>query len=47
VGIRDQLALLELEKLVYEVGYEAANRPGWLDIPVAGLAAAVARDRAA
>ncbi|MGN6694361.1 MAG: maltokinase N-terminal cap-like domain-containing protein [Aquihabitans sp.] len=47
VGIRDQLALLELEKLVYEVGYEAANRPGWLDIPIAGLAAAIARDRAA
>ena len=29
--------LLEIEKLVYEVGYEAANRPGWLDIPVADL----------
>lgn len=47
VGVRDQLALLELEKLVYEVGYEAANRPGWLDIPVSGLAAAVAGERAA
>jgi trehalose synthase-fused probable maltokinase len=47
VGIRDQLALLELEKVVYEVGYEAANRPGWLDIPVSALAAAVAKDRAA
>ena len=47
VGIRDQLVLLELEKLVYEVGYEAANRPGWLDIPVSGLAAAVAGSRAA
>ncbi|MCU1371372.1 MAG: hypothetical protein JWO77_2566 [Ilumatobacteraceae bacterium] len=47
VGVRDLLMLLELEKLVYEVGYEAANRPDWLDIPVAGLEAAVAGSRAA
>ena len=26
-----------LEKCVYEVNYEADNRPDWLDIPLAGL----------
>ncbi|WP_419828262.1 maltose alpha-D-glucosyltransferase [Sphingomonas sp.] len=34
-------ALLELyliEKAAYEIGYEAANRPDWLGVPVAGLA---------
>ncbi len=33
------LDLFLLEKAAYEVGYEAANRPGWLGTPVAGLAA--------
>ena len=27
-----------VEKAGYEVGYEAANRPNWLGIPVTGLA---------
>jgi maltose alpha-D-glucosyltransferase/alpha-amylase len=27
-----------IEKAAYELGYEAANRPGWLAIPVNGLA---------
>jgi maltose alpha-D-glucosyltransferase/alpha-amylase len=33
-------ALLELfliEKAAYEIGYEAANRPTWLRVPLAGL----------
>ena len=32
------LDLFLLEKAAYEVNYEAANRPAWLRIPLAGLA---------
>jgi len=32
------LDLFLLEKAAYEVAYEAANRPDWIDVPVAGLA---------
>jgi maltose alpha-D-glucosyltransferase/alpha-amylase len=32
------LDLFLLHKAAYEVGYEAANRPGWLGLPVRGLA---------
>lgn len=35
--VEPQLALLELEKLVYELRYELRNRPAWVGIPVAGL----------
>jgi maltokinase len=31
------LDLFELEKAVYEVRYELAHRPDWVDVPVAGL----------
>jgi maltose alpha-D-glucosyltransferase / alpha-amylase len=31
------LKLFTLDKALYEIGYEAANRPSWLRIPVAGL----------
>ncbi|GGF47152.1 trehalose synthase [Azorhizobium oxalatiphilum] len=34
---RQLLDLLLLEKAAYEIGYEAANRPGWLGLPVRGL----------
>ena len=37
------LTLFVLEKAAYEVSYEAANRPDWIDVPVCGLARA-ARD---
>jgi maltose alpha-D-glucosyltransferase / alpha-amylase len=36
-GAEDLLTLFTLEKAAYEVCYEAANRPGWLDVPLAGL----------
>jgi len=29
----------QIDKAVYEVGYEAANRPSWIGVPLAGLAA--------
>jgi maltose alpha-D-glucosyltransferase/alpha-amylase len=35
---RDLLNLFLLEKAAYEVAYEAANRPTWIDVPVRGLA---------
>jgi maltose alpha-D-glucosyltransferase/alpha-amylase len=40
---RGELALLltffELEKVIYEIGYELNNRPTWVEIPLRGLAA--------
>ena len=36
-GFDRLLALFELEKLVYELRYEARNRPEWASIPVVGL----------
>ena len=43
---RRLLQLFLFEKVFYEVGYEAANRPSWLSIPVRGaLDLVVARDR--
>ena len=33
------LRLLVLEKALYEIRYEAANRPAWLGIPIAGVTA--------
>jgi maltose alpha-D-glucosyltransferase/alpha-amylase len=38
-GGEELLRLLLLQKVFYEIGYEAANRPGWLSIPVRGALA--------
>jgi len=37
------LDLFILEKAAYEIAYEAANRPHWIGVPVAGLARAAER----
>jgi maltose alpha-D-glucosyltransferase / alpha-amylase len=37
------LDLFLIEKAAYEVRYEAANRPGWIGLPLRGLAALAAR----
>ena len=34
---RALLDLFLIEKAAYEIGYEAANRPSWLPVPLAGL----------
>ncbi|TVR83709.1 MAG: maltose alpha-D-glucosyltransferase [Rhodospirillales bacterium] len=36
-GFRQLLDLFQLEKALYEICYEAANRPDWLKIPVQGV----------
>lgn len=37
--VRGLLRLFTIQKAIYEIGYEAANRPAWLSIPVRGLLA--------
>jgi maltose alpha-D-glucosyltransferase/alpha-amylase len=39
----DLLDLFTVEKAAYEIGYEMANRPDWLTVPLRGLAALAAR----
>jgi len=40
---RKMLTFFTLEKAVYEVSYELANRPGWVDIPLRGVLGALAK----
>jgi len=40
---RTMLAFFALEKAIYEVSYELANRPGWVDIPLRGVLGILAR----
>jgi maltose alpha-D-glucosyltransferase/alpha-amylase len=42
-GDRALLDLFLIEKAAYEVAYEAANRPAWIGVPLAGLATLAAR----
>jgi maltose alpha-D-glucosyltransferase/alpha-amylase len=37
------LALAELEKVLYELRYEASNRPDWIHIPLGGLAGMIGK----
>jgi maltose alpha-D-glucosyltransferase/alpha-amylase len=40
---RTLLDLFLIEKAAYEIAYEAANRPGWIGVPLAGLAGLATR----
>jgi trehalose synthase-fused probable maltokinase len=40
------LWIFELEKAVYELGYELAHRPDWIGIPVAGILRLLEEDQA-
>src|SRR6202044_994565 len=48
-GERALLTLFLIEKAAYEISYEAANRPSWIGVPVAGLSSLLTRitDKAA
>jgi maltose alpha-D-glucosyltransferase / alpha-amylase len=43
LAARALLDLFLIEKAAYELGYEAANRPTWIGVPLAGLSALVTR----
>ncbi|MBV8121308.1 MAG: maltose alpha-D-glucosyltransferase [Alphaproteobacteria bacterium] len=43
---RDLSAFFILEKAVYEVSYELANRPSWVDIPLQGILAILNKRKA-
>jgi maltose alpha-D-glucosyltransferase / alpha-amylase len=45
LGNSDLLDFFLIEKAAYEIGYEAANRPAWLPIPLNGLARIIRRLR--
>jgi predicted trehalose synthase len=36
-AIAKQLAMFELEKVIYELRYELEHRPDWIAAPVAGI----------
>jgi maltose alpha-D-glucosyltransferase/alpha-amylase len=42
-GERALLTLFLIEKAAYEISYEAANRPSWIGVPLAGLTRLTAR----
>ena len=42
-GTQNLLRLFLIEKAAYEIAYEAANRPAWIDVPLHGLAQLIAQ----
>jgi maltose alpha-D-glucosyltransferase / alpha-amylase len=44
--VRQMLAFFTLEKAVYEVSYELANRPDWVSIPIRGILEVLSKGRA-
>ena len=45
-AVSDWLNILQLDKVIYEVGYELSNRPAWLHVPLIGLWSLLFRDEA-
>lgn len=43
-GEQNLLRLFLIEKAAYEIAYEAANRPAWIDVPLHGLAQLIAQE---
>jgi maltose alpha-D-glucosyltransferase / alpha-amylase len=41
---QDLLRLFLIEKAAYEIAYEAANRPAWIEVPLHGLAQLIAQE---
>ena len=42
--VRGLLLLAEIEKLLYELRYELANRPDWLHVPLRGALGLIGED---
>ena len=42
----DLLELCLIEKALYEIQYEIANRPDWISIPITGLLATIDGNKA-
>ncbi len=42
---RDMIAFFTLERAVHELSYELANRPAWVEIPLKGILAILAKAR--
>ena len=42
---REMLAFFILEKAVYEISYELANRPNWIGIPIRGVLDIITKGR--